>query len=152
MRGSLATIKETEIFHISERQANLQMALSCLEHLKQSIKVPKLNRINVNSADTLLQYSAPYWYSHARVTSNRSLQALISSLFTSEGHFASWLSVWDPDNEGRPREKAQRPSPLYYACLLGFYDLARALLAEGAAIDQTGGESKLPLLVAIDFG
>ena len=140
-----------EAFGISKDQANSRMAALCLEYLLQFAEalVPGAETFN---EFPFLEYSARYWYIHATQANTEGLHDLMVKFFTSEICFANWLSVHDPEDVGTSRPKRRNPSPVYYAALFGFYNLAQTLLARGARLDEAGGMRNYPLLAAVDAG
>jgi len=137
---------------VSKTQANLHMAESCLTYLLSFNGTIDANDTIFADRYSLLRYAAQNWYIHATESDVLCLQTLLLGLFTSEVCFATWLSVHDPDAPDRSIPEANPPSPLYYACLLGFYDLAKTLLGQGARLDEVAGKHNYPLLAAVASG
>lgn len=137
---------------VSKTQANLHMAESCLTYLLSFNGTIDANDTIFADRYSLLRYAAQNWYIHATESDVLCLQTLLLGLFTSEVCFDTWLSVHDPDAPDRSIPGADHPSPLYYACLLGFHNLAKTLLSQGARLDVVGGEHNYPLLAAVASG
>ena len=171
---------------LSAPQANIDMAALCLEYLlthSGSQPTGNSNRGNDFEPDRFLRYSARCWFIHAkRVDTSLDQKSLHASsslikrmwdLFSSEIQFAAWLEIYDPDSQ--EPVAGGRGSPFYYACRLGFHDLARMLItrsslvddADGkreysdsdqilkqrsAVLDVAGGKHRFPLLAAIASG
>jgi len=139
-------------YGISKTQAHLRMAESCLSYLLRFTEPIHAENETLDYECPLLQYAARYWYTHASIGDEFCLRVPMVRLFTSKVCFPIWLSVYDPDTHDWAHFKANRPSPLYYACLLGFCDLAKALLRQGARFDVGGGKHRFPLLAAVTSG
>ena len=103
----------------------------------------------------LVKYAAQHWVDHARINnvSSRVLDGMDDLFDTSKPHFAAWLLVHDMDetwayvSHGPPRGFG---SPLYYAALCGFYDLAERLITKyPEQVNAGGGRIRAPLLAAL---
>lgn len=139
-------------FSILESQANLKFGKICLFCLLQFTEQIGLDVQKDLAIRSLLDYSAHYWYIHALHADDAALNDLMLVLFTSEEYFTTWLSVYDPDDQKSSKGKTNHPSPLYYACLIGFYDLTERLLDQGARLGEAGGRHNYPLLAAVEAG
>ena len=119
-------------FHIDLDAAHTIMAQACLGTLL---------RLDENVAKSgfkgfpLAEYAAQHWVGHAQFENVSSrLQDGMDDLFdTSKPHFAAWLQVHDIDEPWHLfsfYESFSRGdgSPLYYAALCGFYQLAERLI------------------------
>jgi ankyrin repeat protein len=120
-------------FHIDLDAAHTFMAKACLGTLL------RLDEHVANSGIKefpLLEYAAQHWVGHAQFENVSScLQDEMDDLFdTSKSHFAAWLRVHDIDEPWRlfswQGQESSRGdgSPLYYAALCGFYQLAERLI------------------------
>ncbi|KAK4693840.1 hypothetical protein P7C71_g3628, partial [Lecanoromycetidae sp. Uapishka_2] len=140
-----------EAFGISRVQAHSHMAALCLDYLLQFTE-PMIPNPEVFERYPFLRYSARFWFVHATQADTTRLHDLMLKLFTSDICFANWLSVHDPEDSESTWLKRRYPSPVYYTALFGFYELARALLARGARLDEAGGKLNYPLLAAVEAG
>ena len=132
---------------ISETKANMTLARSCLQDLLEK----------VSKQHSFSKYSARCWFIHVKRTlseihSDHAISRLMWRLFDSEDCFAAWLAVYDPDRDEGRMSHLNPPSPLYYACLLGFYRLAERLIAHSAPIGVGGGKYTYPFLAALESG
>jgi len=103
----------------------------------------------------LVEYAAQHWVDHAQFekVSSRVRDGMDNLFDTSKPHFAAWLRVHDMD-EKWPYFSGGLPdgvgSPLYYAALCGFYDLAeRLVLKHPEQVNARGGLILTPLLAAL---
>ena len=140
-----------EAFGISKVQAHSHMAALCLDYLLQFTET-MLPSEELFEGYPFLQYSARFWFVHATQADTTRLQDLMLKFFTSEVCFSNWLSVHDPEDSESTRPKRRYPSPIYYTALFGFYELAQAILARGARLDEAGGKRNYPLLAAVEAG
>jgi ankyrin repeat protein len=107
----------------------------------------------------LARYAAQYWNTHARVESVSScIEDGMKCLFDkARPHFAAWLWIYNEDSQGRSTStkypEAPDASPLYYAAMLGFRDLAKHLIAKRPSnVNSRGGDKVTPLHVAVSAG
>ncbi|KAN0139407.1 Ankyrin repeat-containing domain protein [Lactarius tabidus] len=128
-------------FHIDLNAAHTIMAKACLGTLL---------RLDEHVADSgakgfpLVEYAAQHWDE-------------MDDLFdTSKPHFAAWLRVHDIDEPWRlfswQGQESSRGdgSPLYYAALCGFYQLAeRLIVKDPEEVNQKSGWIEAPLPVAL---
>ena len=139
-------------FHIDLNAAHTIMAQACLGTLLQ------LDEHTGNSGSKgfpLAEYAAQHWVEHARFEGVSSrVQDGIDDLFdSSKPHFAAWLRVHDMDKSWGMFSDAWRDgvgSPLYYAALCGFYDLAeRLIMKDPEQVNAGGGIILAPLPAAL---
>ena len=125
-------------FSVRESSAHLLMAEVCLTYLLQ------FNQ-NVFSLQKVLRefpmapYAARYWYRHSSITSEDpnwgKVRLLIRKLLNDkEKYFENWCQVSDPDRAQpriyRRRGNDARGSPLYYASLLGLFEIVEDILED----------------------
>jgi len=104
----------------------------------------------------LAEYAARHWVDHARFEKVSShVWDGIDDLFdASKPHFQAWLHVYDIDKNKRwgmfkPLQNTVG-SPLYYAALCGFYDLAERLIVKHPEqVNAVGGHILAPLPAAL---
>jgi ankyrin repeat domain-containing protein 50 len=115
-------------FALHSYTANTELANICLIYL-QNAKPTNLDGF------PLASYAAKHWHEHLPKGDEKcdSLDTLIIDLFRSENDvFQNWIRICDPD-DGWPRQDLTKSSkdiasPLYYASLLGLYQILRELL------------------------
>ena len=149
---------------ISERQANLDLAIRCVDHLLShdvSRWVDKSDKMYL-----FFRYAARCWFIHAKRADTRLIgkrhisdDYLVESMWTffnSTPRFSSWLAIYDPDSSENLSGKDKAASPFYYACYLGFPELAQSFMSRSknpsALMGVKGGKHKYPLLAAIESG
>jgi hypothetical protein len=120
-------------FHIDLESAHTIMAQACLGTL---LRPDEHDSDADDSPDSpLLEYAARHWVEHARFenVSARVRHGMDDLFDVSKPHFAAWLQVHDIDENwyafSTPQEN-HSGSPLYYAALCGFYDLAERLITK----------------------
>jgi len=118
-------------FHIDLESAHTIMAQACLGTLLRPD-----NHAGDGEADEspLLGYAARHWLDHAQFenVSSRVWDGIDNLFDSSKPHFATWLQVHDMDEEWIQfwMTRKRNGSPLYYAALCGFYDLADRLITK----------------------
>ena len=139
-------------FFIDLQRAHTIMAQACLGTLLQLDE-----HTENNSAELfpLVEYAARHWVEHARFdrVSSRVRHGMDDLFDTSKPHFAAWLLVHDLDERVsffRSERHLLGGSPLYYAALCGFYDLAERLIAKyPEQVNEVGGRIVAPLPAAL---
>jgi ankyrin repeat protein len=137
-------------FHISLSLAHTTMAQACLGILLQ---VDNSDQVQTRSESPLAEYAARYWVDHARL--GKVSFHWIERLFDlSEPYFARWLQLHDIDDgwdQFADNSMAEpRGTPLYYASLCGFRDLAAHLITKHPDYVNTfGGLNRTPLAAAL---
>jgi ankyrin repeat protein len=141
-------------FHVLPEPAHTVVAKACLGILLR----PEGDGDNAVADSPLAEYAARYWMAHTRFEKVWShVEDGIGRLFDpAKPHLKSWL-----DNSGICRSRffagynldKHCGSPLYYASLCGFRDLAAHLIAENPQ-DATGpfGRNPTPLVAALHRG
>ncbi|KAH9034405.1 hypothetical protein EDB83DRAFT_2525240 [Lactarius deliciosus] len=146
--------REVSRFYIDLDAAHTVLVQACLGTLL------RLDKHADNGAKglPLVEYAAQHWVDHARSEELSSrIRDGIDDLFnTSKPHFAAWLwahdmdEYWDYFSHEPPQGVG---SPLYYAALCGFYDLAERLIMEHPdQVNQGGGRLLAPLPAALHKG
>ena len=107
----------------------------------------------------LAAYAARHWVSHAQFEHVSSHIKGMAYLFDKDGpHFGSWLGVFDIDTKPDASSifpmfisfDEPEPSPLYYAALCGFHDVAKHIISEYPEdVDARGGYYVTPLVAAL---
>ena len=139
-------------FYIDLEEAHTILAQACLGTLLRLDE--RAYSFDVKGLP-LVAYAARHWVDHARFENVSSrIQAGMDDLFdTSKPHFAAWLRVHDMDQYWAlfsPSERHDGGSPLYYAALCGFYDLAeRLIMKHPEQVNAVGGRIVAPLPAAL---
>ena len=132
-------------FHIHLEAAHTIMAQACLATL--------LTKSNAKRSP-LVKYAARHWLYHAQFenVSSRVCDGIYNLFDSSKPHFVTWLWVHDID-EGWPTFSSSIQfggSPLYYAALCGFSDLAERLITKRPdQVNVRGGRIQAPLPAAL---
>ena len=153
--------KDISQFRIKNELAHTTLAQACLGTL-----------LRLDGSSKLKGYASRHWVKHAQFgTVSSQLTIGMRRLFDSaEPYFAAWLRVYDIDYDidydvddlighddrwGYTLTKA-RGSPLYYASLCGFCDLAAHIISEHQVqveqVNARGGHCHFPLVAALYNG
>jgi ankyrin repeat protein len=100
----------------------------------------------------LAEYAARHWVTHAQFEDVASrLKNGMETLFDcSKPHFATWVGIYNMDEESSPESSSTIPSPLYYSSLCGFSDLVEHLSTKNPLhVNAIGGKHNFPLLAAL---
>ena len=143
--------------HILPQHAHTVMAKACL-----SILVMLDDNIDKKAIKNfpLAPYAARHWADHAQFDDVLSqIQVIMFRLFDpNKPHFRAWIWLYDPDRRWGNHMCTQHPtrpqaSPLYYAALCGFSDVAKYLLdAHPQDLNARSGTCGTPLHAALDRG
>ncbi|KAH9011717.1 ankyrin repeat-containing domain protein [Lactarius deliciosus] len=142
-------------FHILPEPAHTVTAKACLGILLRSQN--GVDGPDTRSGSPLTEYAAEHWVDHARFEKvSLRIEDAIRLLFDAEKpHLEAWLKIRDPDDP-YPwdfldyDDNKHLGSPLYYASLYGFRDLAAHLVTENPQY-LTGlvGRNPSPLAAAL---
>ena len=165
MAGSSADVSR---FHILLEPAHTTLVKACLGVLLRLGEVVDEGNVEDNVKDKfpLARYAAIYWVDHARYENVSSyIQEGMERLFDPDKpHFAAWCHIHDFDTEPRygsvlyhfskiSREESKTATPLYYAALCGFHDLAEQLIIKHPQqVNAIGGYFVSPLGAALNSG
>ena len=165
--------KDISRFHIKDEDAHTTLAQACLGTLL------RLDRLDGSLG--LKEYASQHWVKHAQFgTVSTRIEIGMRRLFDSaKPYFAAWLKLHDIDDrqddiyEGSDNsadfdspdlapdlynsaifdKSADRGSPLYYASLCGFRDLAAHVIGEHREqVNVRGGHYHFPLVAALYNG
>jgi len=151
-------IKDVSHYHIQLETAHLVLAQACLGVLLRLDN--SIDRDNIEDFP-LARYAAQYWNTHARhgvENVSSGIEDGMKYLFDrNRPHFATWLWIYNEDSQDRSistkHPGAPDASPLYYAAMLGFRDLAKHLIAKCPRdVNKRGGGKVTPLHVAVSAG
>jgi Ankyrin repeats (3 copies)/Ankyrin repeats (many copies) len=147
-------------FHILLEPAHTVLADACLVVLLRLGKLVDEN--NVKDIFPLARYAAEHWVDHAQFENVSShIREGMEDLFNPDKpYFAAWLQVHDIDTEPAPNSflyyfalsctTRNSATPLYYAALCGFHDLAEQLIIKHPEqVYTTGGYFVSPLGAAL---
>jgi ankyrin repeat protein len=147
---------EVSRFHVDLNAAHTILAQACLGTLL------RLDEHTANSGpkgkpkgSPLVEYAAQHWVEHAQFEDVSSrVQDGMDDLFDgSKPYFVAWLRVHDMDRHWDNFSNSWRHrfgSPLYYASLCGFHDLAdRLIMKHPEQVNALGGLVLAPLPAAL---
>ncbi len=141
-------------FHIMPEHAHTTLTLACLGVLLQLDG--RTDRRQVEGRFPLARYAAQHWMEHARfgnVSSSSLVQDGMRRLFDSDKpFFAAWLQLHNIDSGWLNFIKHDWApgSPLYYASLCGFRDLAAHIIVEHPEqVNARCGVNHSPLAAAL---
>jgi hypothetical protein len=150
--------KYASYYHVNLEDAHMTLAQACLGVLLQLDGHLVFN--DVKNSYPLATYAARYWVRHAQYEKvSLQVQKAMEYLFDQDQpYFILWLRVYDIDTRAEypsifrifvPREKSGA-SPLYYAALCGFHDLAERLIVKNPEqVNADGGFFLRPLVAAL---
>jgi ankyrin repeat protein len=141
-------------FHIDLNAAHMIMAQVCLGTLLQLDEHSDKSGAN---GFPLVNYAARHWVHHARFenVSSRVRDGMDDLFDSSKPHFSVWLRAYDVDERWADFSywEAQSGSPLYYAAICGFHDLAeRLIMKHPEQVNAGGGRILAPLPAALYKG
>jgi ankyrin repeat protein len=159
--GSSADVSS---FRILLEPAQTVLAKACLGVLLRLDE--HVNKDNVDECFPLARYAAKHWVDHTQLENVSShIREGMEHLFDlDKPHFAAWLQVHDIDiSPPYPAflfyfayssiGKSNSATPLYYAALCGFHDLAEQLIIKHPQqVNITGGYYVSPLVAALRRG
>ncbi|KAN0133554.1 Ankyrin repeat-containing domain protein [Lactarius tabidus] len=147
-----ASSADVSHFHIPLESAHTVMVRACLGVLLRS----DVGGTRAKNNSPLAKYAAKHWVDHAQFGNvSRSVDHGMRRLFDlTEPHFTSWLRLCDIDsrwdNYVGYNGNIPRGSPLYYASLCGFYDLATHLIDKHSQhVNARCGQNRSPLAAAL---
>jgi len=144
--------RDVSWYHVGLEAAHMTLAQVCLGVLLWSG-----DRIGFSP---LAEFAAQHWVSHAQFGNvPAQVQKAMECLFDpDQPHFSVWLKLYDIDTYPlrrstfymfAPFEKS-RATPLYYAALCGFHDLAEHLIVKKLQdVNAEGGYYLRPLMAAL---
>jgi ankyrin repeat protein len=157
--GSSADISR---FHILLEPAHTILAKACLGVLMRLGDL--VDEDNVEDKFPLARYAAEHWVDHARFENVWShIREGIEDLFDRDKpYLAAWLQVHDIDSFSEDflpsfadptHKRSNAATPLYYAVLCGFHDLAEQLtIKHPQQVNAIGGYYVSPLGAALSRG
>jgi len=141
-------------FHIMPEPAHMTLAQACLGALLQFDGSANDGEVDVRFP--LARYAAEHWVEHAQfgnVSSSLRVQDGMRRLFDSDKpSFTAWRRLYNIDSHWIQFAKGKGPpgSPLYYASLCGFRDLAAHIIAEHPEqVNARSGINHSPLVAAL---
>jgi ankyrin repeat protein len=151
-------------FRILLEPAHTILAKACLVVLLRLGEL--VDEDNVKNKFPLARYAGKHWVDHARFENVSShIREGLEDLFDrNKPYFAAWLQVYDIDIEPlinsllfyfarHPLKESNTATPLYYAALCGFHDLAEQLIIKDPEqVNTTGGYYVSPLGAALSGG
>jgi ankyrin repeat protein len=153
-------------FHILLEPAHTVLAEACLVVLLRLGELVEEDSVKDKFPIRLVRYAAEHWVDHAQFENVSShIRDGMEHLFDPDKpYFAAWLQVFDIDT--RPVhdsllyefassicKTSNSATPLYYAALCGFHDLAEQLIIKyPQQVNTTGGYYVSPLGAALRGG
>ena len=148
-----ASPRDISTFHIMLEAAHTTLAQACLGILLELDG--SSNNSQVEGRFLLGRYASRHWVEHAQFgqVSSRIEDAIRHLFDSTQPYFSAWLRLHDIDepwdNFGT-YETTDRGSPLYYASLCGFRDLAAHIIAvHPEQVNTRGGCNYSPLVAAL---
>jgi ankyrin repeat protein len=152
-------------FHVLLEPAHTILAKACLGVLLRLGELVDGDNAEDNAKEDklpLARYAAEHWADHARSENVSShIREGMEDLFDPDKpYFAAWLQVYDIDTGPSDpsgldyfADKLNTATPLYYAALCGFHDLAEQLtIKHPQQVNATGGWYVSPLGAALNGG
>ena len=141
-------------FRVDLEPAHTIMARACLATL---LRLDEYTSNDGAKVSPLVEYAAGHWVDHAQfgMVSLHMRDGMDDLFDSSKPHFAAWLQVHEIDddwNRFSPYSQDDHGvgSPLYYAALCGFYDLAERLITKHPEqVNTRGGLTLFPLPAAL---
>ena len=129
-------------FHIDDELAHTTLAQACLGAL-----------LRLDGSSGLKRYASRHWVEHAQFGTVLSQIANGMRRLFDEPYFSAWLELHDIDHVIEGSKSADHGSPLYYASLCGFYDLAAYIISQHREqVNVGGGHCHFPLVAALYNG
>ena len=143
--------RDVSWYHIGLEAAHTILAQACL-----GVLLWLGDRVG---GSPLAEYAAQHWVTHAQFENvSTQVQNAMECLFDpDQPHFAVWIELYDIDTRAHPsplflfmpKEKSGA-TPLYYAALCGFHDIAQHLFVKNVQhVNAEGGYCLRPLLAAL---
>jgi ankyrin repeat protein len=147
-----ARVRKGDIEYAVDKEDQGIMAETCLTYLLHFQEPGMLTRTYPDDYP-LAEYAANYWFIHAKEAKEdvAKVNRLGLKLGQSNGAFVNWIRLRDldgyelGDHELSNRDIDRFPetetfgSPLYYAALAGLVELSKALIANGADVNEETG-------------
>ena len=146
-------------YHILLEPAHTILAQACVSVLLQLDD--RVVKDGIYNRSPLASYAARHWVFHAQFGDVSSHIKGTAYLFDKDKpHFRSWLRLYDIDTKPDASSifpmfisfDEPEPSPLYYAALCGFHDVAKQIISEfeySEDVDARGGYYVTPLVAAL---
>ena len=147
--------RDVSNYHITLEPAHTVLAQACLGVLLQLE-----DHVQGGGTIPFARYAAEHWVLHAQFkdVSTRLRKGMDDLFDPDKPHFTLWLELYDIDTMPRhpstfymytPNQKSDA-TPLYYAALCGFHELAKSLIVKHPGyVDADGGYFVRPLLAAL---
>ena len=141
-------------FYIAPEDAHTTLTQACLATLLRLDGSTSNDKVEHNVP--LARYASQHWVEHAQfgMVSSR-IEDGIQRLFDStKPYFSTWLRLYNIDYNDHWNQsgnaRVARGSPLYYASLCGFRDLAEHIIKDHPEqVNATGGRRRSPLGAAL---
>ena len=160
---------DTSHLHIAAEPAHATLVQACLGTLLQldghsdnsPVKhiIPLGRRsdprwVELERSFPLAVYASQHWVEHAQFgkVSSRIEDGMRRLFDSDQPYFSTWVQLYDFDEfwNGFGSPRVHRGSPLYYASLCGFRDLAAHIIAEHPEqVNERSGRNQSPLAAAL---
>jgi ankyrin repeat protein len=144
-------------YHIALEPAHVILAQACVSVLLQSHDHDEQDDVEKNAP--LAQYAAEYWVRHAQCEDVVSRIKGMEYLFDADKpYFAAWCKLHDIDHDSPDSvfcyftfaSRKSAGTPLYYAALCGFRNIAEQLIVKHPQhVNATGGWYRTPAVAAL---
>ena len=142
-------------FHIALEAAHTTLTQACLATLLRLDGSSSNDQVERNFP--LAKYASQHWVEHAQFEKvSLQMEDGVRRLFDpTKPYFTTWLRLYNIDDHWNRSGNAwvTRGSPLYYASLCGFRDLAEHIIKlHPEQVNATGGRRHSPLAAALSKG
>ena len=148
-------LRDISWFHIPREDAHTTLTRACFATLLRLDG--SLSNDQVEHRFPLVRYASQHWVEHAQFgkVSLRIGDGMQRLFDPTKPYFSSWLRLYNIDDHWNQSGNAwvARGSPLYYASLCGFLDLAEYIIkGHPEQVNATGGRRHNPLAAALHKG
>ena len=146
---------EISQFYVGDELAHTTLAQACLGTLLRLDG--SLGNLQVDRNFPLARYASQHWVEHAQFEMvSTQIEDGLQRLFDStKPYFVTWIRLYNMDNHWTQfgNSSAACGSPLYYASLFGFRDLAEHIIKDHPEqVNAKGGRNYSPLAAALYKG
>ena len=142
-------------FSFQELDCHVSLANDCLAYLHHFDVAITDSEEEVSAEYPLLRYAVTHLTKHARMAEKRGT-TLCSEFFLKRGEvFLNWIRLCNPDipysqyiHERRKSSFGNFASSLYYASILGLFEIVKTLCDMGADVNAIGGNFETALIAA----
>ena len=146
--ASEVTLQEqTAKYRLQSIDCNMSLAQDCLPYLLH-LDVVRTTADEVWAEYPLYRYAAEHWTKHAQVAEQRDSTLCKEFFLKREEGFFNWVRLGKPDNglPPFPTSPENFASSLYYASLVGLFEIVKTLCDMGADVNAVGGNFETALI------